>query len=265
MSALTCDRCRGLLVGDADAATRHADLAAHLPWCAECRAFADALRAGEEAWRAEDHADFRDGVLARTSAADAIAAELPALAEMDPGPGFTERVLRHTSQRPAAARWRGQWVAFWRALVRRPRFAWEVAYAATLCLVLTVGSPVSAWEWGSQQVKAVAQQPLGKAATGLREDLEAWRAILVADAPATEATPATAGQPSTDSQSQFEAAWQSASSWVRSRIARVVDACVDVWQRVAAWIVGPEPAGQPAAGPRPPATEPRSDTARSPQ
>ena len=265
MSALTCDRCRGLLIGDADAATRHADLAAHLQWCVECRAFADALRAGEEAWRAEDHAAFRDGVLARTSEAEALAVELRSLAEMDPGPGFTERVLRHTSQRPAAARWRGQWVASWRALVRRPRFAWEVAYAATLCLVLSVGSPVSAWEWGSQRVKAVAQQPLGKAAAGLRDDLEAWRAILVADAPATEATPATAGQPSTDWQSQFEAAWRSASAWVRSRLARVVDACIDLWQRAAAWIAGPEPAGQPAAGPRPPATEPRSDTARSPQ
>jgi hypothetical protein len=265
MSALTCDRCRGLLIGDAETARAHAEVAAHVDACAECRAFADALRAGEEAWRAEDHAAFRDGVLARTSAADAIAAELPALAEMDPGPGFTQRVLRHTSQRPAAERWRAQGVASWRALVRRPRFAWEVAYAATLCLVLAVGSPVSAWEWGSQQVKAVAQQPLGKAAAGLREDLEAWRAILVADAPAGEVTPETAGQPSTDSQSQFEAAWRSASAWVRSRLARVVDACIDLWQRAAAWIAGPEPAGQPAAGPRPPATEPRSDTARSPQ
>jgi len=265
MSARTCDRCRGLLIGDADTARARADIAAHLDACGECRAFAKALQAGDEAWRVEDHAAFRDGVLARTSEAETLAMELRELAEMDPGAGFTSRVLRHTSQRPAAERRRAQWAATWRAIVGRPRFAWEVAYAATLCLVLAAGSPLSAWEWGSQRMNAIAQQPLGKAATSLRQDIEAWRAIIEADAPASDTTPATARQPSTDSQSAFEAVWQSASTWVRSRLAQVVDAIIDLWQRAAAWIVGSESAGQPAAGSRPPATEPRNGTARSPQ
>jgi len=266
MSAITCDRCRGLLIGDADAAGARADIAAHLGGCAQCRAFAEALRAGDQAWLGEDHAAFRDGVLARTSEAEALAVELRDLAEMDPGPGFTERVLLHTSRRPAAERWRAPWAAQrWRALVRRPRFAWEVAYAVTLCLVLAAGSPLSAWEWGSQRMNAIAQQPIGKAATSLRQDLETWRAILVADTSAGDATAATAGQSSTDSQSAFEAAWQLASRWVGSRLAQVVDAFIDLWQRAAAWIIGSEPAGEPAAGTPPPATEPRGDTARSPQ
>jgi hypothetical protein len=265
MSALTCDRCRVTLVGDTDAARARAAVAAHLDGCPTCLAFADALRAGEEAWLDEDAAAFRDGVLARTSEADALALELPELAEMDPGPGFTERVLLHTSQRPAAERWRAQGVASWRALVGRPRFAWEVAYAVTLCLVLAAGSPLSAWEWGSQRINAIAQQPLGKAATSLRQDLETWRAILAADAPAGDATAATAGQPPSDSQSAFEAAWQSASSWVRSQFAQVIDVFIDLWRRAATWMSGPEPAGQPPAGARSPATEPRSDPARSPQ
>jgi hypothetical protein len=284
MSAITCDRCRGLLIGDADAAGARADIAAHLGGCAQCRAFAEALRAGDQAWLGEDHAAFRDGVLARTSEAEALAVELRDLAEMDPGPGFTERVLLHTSRRPAAQRWHAPWAAQrwhapwaaqrwhapwaaqrWRALVRRPRFAWEVAYAVTLCLVLAAGSPLSAWEWGSQRMNAIAQQPIGKAATSLRQDLETWRAILVADTSAGDATAATAGQSSTDSQSAFEAAWQLASRWVGSRLAQVVDAFIDLWQRAAAWIIGSEPAGEPAAGTPPPATEPRGDTARSPQ
>ena len=265
MSAVSCDRCRVTLIGDADTARARAEIAAHLDACGECRAFAEALRAGEEAWRAEDHAAFCDGVLARTSEAEALALELPGLAEMDPGPGFAERVLLRTSKRPAAERWRAQWAAFWRALVGRPRFAWEVAYAATLCLVLAAGSPLSAWEWGSQQAKAIAQQPLGKAAASLRQDLETWRAMLEADAPAGDATPATAGQPSTYSQSAFEAAWQAASTWVRSRLAQVVDAFIDLGQRAAAWIIGSESAGPPATGSRPPATEPRGEAARSPQ
>jgi len=260
MSALTCDRCRSLLMADYGAALHHADLAAHLQSCVDCDRFAGALGDGEAAWLDEDAAVFTARVLARTSAADAIVAELPALAEMDPGPGFTERVLLHTSQRPAPVRWRGQWAAAWRMLVGRPRFAWEVAYVATLCFVLAFGRPLSAWEWGSDRVTSAAQQRLGRAASDLRQDLEAWRARLAPDVPEAAAPPGTGAADAPGTQGTFEAAWRSASNWVRSRLAQVVDALIDLWQRAAAWIAGPEPAGQPAAG-----TEPRRDTARSPQ
>ena len=262
MSILTCDRCRATLIVDADAARVGGDVAAHLDSCGECGTFARALRAGEQAWLDEDAAAFRDGVLARTSEADALASELRDLAEMDPGPGFTGRVLRRTSQRPAVDRWRAHSAAAWRALVSRPRFAWEAAYVVTLVLVLAVGNPLSAWEWGSQKVTAIAQHPIGRAATSLRQDLEAWRDSLDADtataAPASGNT--TAAAPAADSQSAFDAAWQAASTWVRTLLALVVDAFIDLWQRAAAWITGGSTNDEPA-----PRTEPRGDAARSPR
>jgi hypothetical protein len=253
MSALTCDGCRGLLVGDAIAADNRPEVTAHLSACPGCRAFAEALRAGEQAWLAEDEAALRDGVIARTSLADALAQELRGLAEMDPGPGFTARVLRHTSQRPAAERWRAGWAAGWRALVRRPRFAWEAAYVVTLCIVLAVGNPVSAWEWGSQKASSIAQRSVAPAATSLRQDLEAWRAAFAPGARGQSV--ATTDEPS----SAFEEAWAWASSGVGDRVLQLVDAFLGLWERIAAWFHEPPPAAAP------PPTEPRGASPRSPQ
>jgi hypothetical protein len=244
-------------MADAGAALRHADLAAHLLSCSECRRLSDALGEGELAWVDEDAALFADGILARTSAADALAAELPALAEMDPGPGFTERVLLHTSNRPAPERWHAQWVAAWRTLARRPRFAWEVAYVATLCWVLVFGNPLSAWEWGPGKVSSAAQQRLGWAASDIRQGLEAWRAALAPDVPEAASTPGTGAAGASDTQGPAEAAWQSASNWVRGRLAEVIGALADMWRSVAGWF---EDGG--TASPAAPATEPRGEAAR---
>lgn len=70
--------------------------------------------------------------------------ELPAMAEIEPGPFFTAAVIRRLSalrNRPDDpwARVR-QW---WENLVRRPRFSWEAAYIGTLLLVLAFGNPFS--------------------------------------------------------------------------------------------------------------------------
>ena len=257
MSAGACDRCRGLLLADA-AAARGADTAAHLAACPECRAFAEALGEGAAAWLAEDASAFGDGVLARTSAADALVAELRELADMDPGPAFTARVLAHTSQRPAPERWWAGWLAAWRALARRPRFAWEVAYVATLCWVLVLGNPVGAVEWGAQQVNTIARHRIVPAASTLVQDLEAWRAAFASDARGEP--PASGAAAAQEPRGAFEAAWQSASDWVGASFAQVLDALLGVWEQIAALFREPPAAGQP-----PPATEPRSDTARSPQ
>lgn len=261
MSALACDRCRGLLIGDAVTAAARAEVAAHLTACPACRAFAEALRAGDQAWLAEDEAAFCDGVLARTSLADALAEELRNLAEMDPGPGFTASVLLHTSERPAAERWRAGWAAGWRALVRRPRFAWEAAYVVTLCLVLAVGNPVSAWEWGSQTASSIAQRRVAPAATGLRQDFEAWRAALATGA--RDQRPTATAEP----RGAFENAWAWATGGVGDRILQLVDAFLGMWERMAAWFHAPPPAAAapPAAATPPPPTEPRGASPRSPQ
>ena len=65
-----------------------------------------------------------------------LARDLLGPAEREPTAGFAEDVLRATSRRPPA-----RWGERLRSLVARPRFAWEVAYAGTLLIVLAAGVP----------------------------------------------------------------------------------------------------------------------------
>lgn len=125
-SGPACPRARLLLGGTPDAPMPPVDRAlvdAHLERCGACREFAAAL--------------------------PAVVEVLPSLAEADPGPGFTARVLAATVQAPpgsTTAPWRDRWLAWWETLAARPRIAWEAAYALTLVLVLVVGDPVKAWD-----------------------------------------------------------------------------------------------------------------------
>lgn len=130
-SGSACARARLVLGGAADERLGMADRAlldGHLEHCAECRAVADAL--------------------------PALLAGLPALATLEPDAGFTARVLAATSGRPRATAWPERWSAWWATVSRRPRIAWEVAYALTLVLVLVVGDPVRAWDLASARVQA---------------------------------------------------------------------------------------------------------------
>jgi len=93
----------------------------HLAGCAECRALAAAL--------AE------------------LARDLPGLAEVRPDPGFVQEVL--TATLPPAVRWRRRWRPAWDRFrserwprwVRRPRFAWEAAFALTLVALPIFAAP----------------------------------------------------------------------------------------------------------------------------
>ena len=121
-SGSTCGRAEGLLcelLDDELAATDRELMAAHLDCCANCRALAAAM--------------------AR------LTADLPQLAELRPGPGFVAAVLAATL--PLNVRLRRWWAAVWPQWVRRPRFASEAAFVATIALVLvftTPGSPLEA-------------------------------------------------------------------------------------------------------------------------
>ncbi|MBI4520584.1 MAG: zf-HC2 domain-containing protein [Gemmatimonadetes bacterium] len=110
-------------------------VAAHLASCAACRAVVEEMAA--------------------------MVAALPALAEIDPGPAFTARVLAATSRRPARARAFDWWRRRWAALVSRPRFALEAAYALTLILVLAAGNPLSAFEWTAARVEPLVGRVSG--------------------------------------------------------------------------------------------------------
>ena len=259
MSGITCDQLRaalldpGTLPGDW---ARRPEAAGHVRQCPACQDWLDAFAAGEQAWAAEPADAFAAGVIARTAGAEAVLCDLPLLAEMDPGAGFTERVLLATSRKPAPAGWRARASGAWWALVRRPRFAWEAAYVATVCWVLVFGNPVGAIEWSATNIGAVTRERLGPPVKELRADLETWRARL-----APESTPSQAARAGANAEPvpHVVRAWQNASAWLRDLTTPVVEAFRLTWESVTGWFE--RPAGQPSGPP----TEPRADAARSPQ
>jgi hypothetical protein len=257
MSGITCDQIRavGLDPGasPADWASRP-DIAAHIEHCADCQDWMNDFAAGARAWAALPAGEFADQVLARTSGLEAVLRDLPWLAELDPGPGFAERVLLATSDKPAATGWRARAAAAWWALVRRPRFAWEVAYVVTLCWVLAFGNPVSAIEWSAANISTVARERLVPPVREMRADLEAWRASLAPE-------PQPAGQGTAGPQADASAGvriWQATVEWLRQASSSVVEVIVRAWDAVAA-LLGAEP------GDAGPSTEPRDGPARSRQ
>ncbi len=125
-SGSACDRARDLIGASPDGETAPADaalLAAHLEHCTDCAEVAEIV-----AW-----------------AVPAVAE----LAEPEPAEAFTYDVLRATSQarrsrRSGSIGRMGQRIgAWWDEQVRRPNFAWEIAFVATVLAVAVFGTPVS--------------------------------------------------------------------------------------------------------------------------
>ena len=73
---------------------------------------------------------------------------LPALAEIEPPLGFAQRVIAVTTTAPAPAWW-------WRVLAR-PRASLELAYVATVLLVVLLGNPVGAFYQAEQRASQLA-------------------------------------------------------------------------------------------------------------
>jgi hypothetical protein len=73
---------------------------------------------------------------------------LPALAEIEPPLGFTQRVLGATTAAPPPSLW-------WRVLAR-PRASLELAYVATALLVVVLGNPVGAFYKAEQRANELA-------------------------------------------------------------------------------------------------------------
>ncbi len=70
-----------------------------------------------------------------------LAVDLPRLSIVQPEISLLDDVLRRTL--PVPVRMRRWWTATWPQWVRRPRFASEFAFAATLVIAVIFGSPVS--------------------------------------------------------------------------------------------------------------------------
>ena len=258
MSASICDQVRAAALDPGTVSAdwaRRPEIAAHLRCCPSCQDWLDAFAAGERVWEAVLAAAFTERVVARTSGLAAVLGELPSLAEMDPGPGFTERVLLATSMKPAPQGWRARVADAWLALVRRPRFAWEAAYVATVCWVLVFGNPVGAIEWGATNIGVVARERLGPPVKELRADLETWRGRLAAEPARGQG--AAAG-PRADVPPVVRA-WQTSANLLRDMTTPVVEAFRLAWESVAGWFKSL--VGQPSGPP----TEPQADAVRSPQ
>ncbi len=122
-SGSPCERARLLLAAAPE--ERHGDaltlLSGHVASCVECSRVA--------------------GALAR------MELELPELAELDPGDGFTEAVLARTAavtptRTPSL---RARLAAMWERAAQRPRFALEAAYAGAVVAFLFFGLPSATW------------------------------------------------------------------------------------------------------------------------
>jgi predicted anti-sigma-YlaC factor YlaD len=273
---------------------QHPDLAAHLAACAECRLWLDAFEEGlgegdrvaalgagimartapGACMRARDLAGASfDGPLPAVDATlltghletcgecRAVTAEmaatsrvLPALADIDPGPWFTARVLAATSRRRASARLADRWRRAWSAMVDRPRFALEAAYALTLVLFLVAGNPMTALGRTAARIEPVARQRL---ADGVEQ---ANRAITSGLDALKERAAAQTVVPAADwgLAARARGLWQQVAGALAGGLSDLIDAIASAADRVWQW--ARELFGAPAR-----TGEPPTDPVRSPR
>lgn len=126
-----CERARGRIGDLMDELLSPSDselVGGHLDHCRDCGPLAEAL-----GW---------------------VLPTLATMAEVDPGPEFTEQVARRTSRRPRPARSVHAWLA---GLLQRPRLAFEGAYVGAFLLVMLFGTPFSPLHDVPSQALALAQ------------------------------------------------------------------------------------------------------------
>jgi len=74
-----------------------------------------------------------------------LKAVLPALCEVEPGPRFTQEILRVTTHLPVPDPWLPSWAVLrerWMKLIRRPRICFEAAYLGTVAGVVVLNLPL---------------------------------------------------------------------------------------------------------------------------
>ena len=130
------------------------------------------------------HMDHCASCAALVRALAESSAVLPAMADVDPGPWFTQRVLRTTSRRPLERGFDAR--ALWRKLLHRPRIALETAYLGAALGVVGLQAPVP---WHSLRAPAVvrnlavpAQRVVGDVVQGGQRTAASLRRIFPARA-----------------------------------------------------------------------------------
>lgn len=151
-SGSPCEKAAGMLPDLADGELEDFDrrlVTAHLEHCAECRAVAVTL-----GW---------------------LGPELPKMAELDPGPRFLQAVLDRTSRAAPGiaagpvrvptgfgpAGWMDRLGRWWGERILRPLFPVQVAYAATLVIVLLTATPFSPLRGAPRQALESIQAQAG--------------------------------------------------------------------------------------------------------
>ncbi len=115
------------------------------------------LPAGVERTLLAEHLVHCESCSGLVTELERLAAELPRLAIIRPGTGLVEGVLRRTL--PAEVRLRRWWVATWPQWIRRPRFATELAYLATVLLVVVFSMPGSPLQAMPERAVELARTP----------------------------------------------------------------------------------------------------------
>jgi hypothetical protein len=116
--------------------------------------------------------------------------------------------------------------------VARPRFAWEVAYVATLCWVLVLGGPVAAWEWSASKVASVAERELPERVLDLRVDVPSLKTALVSEAaPRVGAVEGMAARLA----GRMADLWRTGAAWIERLADQVRVALGAAWQRALTW------------------------------
>lgn len=228
----TCAQARTMSAAALDEplpATERTLVATHLASCHDCRAVVDEMTASVAALRE--------------------------LADIDPGQAFTASVLLATSLRPSPVRALDRWRGQWDALVHRPRFAIEAAYALTLCLVLVTGNPLWALEWTAARVEPLVQRA-GAPVEALDARVQALRERMAGDSITASGVTLGPGP-----------AWTAWARQVRDDVVRSVAAgltgIVEALEAAVSWVE--RWAIALLARVQPVATEPDAGAARSPQ
>jgi hypothetical protein len=122
-----------------------------------CELADDALAVPEQTL-VREHLSHCAGCRELAEAVAALRRELPDLAEIDPGPGFARSVAEATARRTSAGRSvQGRVHMLWEGILRRPRFALELAYSGALVLTLLVELPGSPLENMPEQALGLTQ------------------------------------------------------------------------------------------------------------
>jgi hypothetical protein len=191
----------------------------HVGRCGDCRQF-------EQAWQE-------------------IRRTLPALAEMEPDPWFAAAVLARTSRRVPEPAGLGRAWAIWGRLVRRPRFAWEVAYTCALCWVLFVGQPLKAYEWTATRVGEVARTAMPARVQIAQAHVQSLRETVGVDV--SHVSSRIEGRREA-ARGIVRSAIQALQEWAAERVIDVTSSMTASWRSIIAWFehLFSEPRATPA-------------------